>query len=180
MLSRARYPTSRYAFRGTDLQTKPLHFCVAEAIQSRRDFRYRTDLLLLMRHPSPPEIRWNRPGKVSILSKPLWLSHCIANLNADPDPYNYTSGRWLHQDALQRTSRNIQFDFDALCCRIIALCPGASSITSYDKKEGGYNRVFIFNTDNARRVVARLPFPMAGPRRLLTNSEVATIKFCKW
>jgi hypothetical protein len=59
----------------------------------------------------------------------------------------------------------------------VTLCPGASSVTSYDKKEGGFNRVFIFHTDNAKRVVARLPFALAGPPRLTTNSEVATIKY---
>jgi hypothetical protein len=94
-----------------------------------------------------------------------------------PDPYRYTSGRWLRRDALERESRLIHFDFDALCRRVLALCPGASSVTSYDKKEGGFNRVFIFYTDNAKRIVARLPFALAGPSRLTTNSEVATIKY---
>lgn len=96
---------------------------------------------------------------------------------ADPDPYSYTSGRWLRQDALEREARFIQFDFDALRRRVVALCPGVSSITSYDRKEGGFNRVFIFHTDNGKRMIARLPFLLAGPPRLTTNSEVATIKF---
>ena len=96
---------------------------------------------------------------------------------AGPDPYNYTSGRWLRRDALERKSRLIHFNFDALCGRVLALCPGASSITSYDKKEGGFNRVLIFHTDNDKRIVARLPFALAGPSRLTTNSEVATIKY---
>lgn len=98
-------------------------------------------------------------------------------MKAGPDPYSYTSGRWLRQDALERDSRFVRFDFDALRRKVIALCPGASSISSYDKKEGGFNRVFIFHTDNAKRVVARLPFPLAGPPGLTTNSEVATIQF---
>ncbi|KAF1960178.1 hypothetical protein CC80DRAFT_465850 [Byssothecium circinans] len=93
------------------------------------------------------------------------------------DPYAYTSGRWLRCDELERESRLIRFDFDALCRRIIELCPNASSIASYDKMEGGFNRVFIFHTDNAKRIVARLPFALAGPPRLTTSSEVATIKY---
>jgi hypothetical protein len=60
---------------------------------------------------------------------------------------------------------------------VIELCPGAVSITTYEKKEGGFNRVFIFTTNNAKRVVARLPFALAGPSRLTTSSEVATIKY---
>lgn len=37
--------------------------------------------------------------------------------------------------------------------------------------------MFIFYTDNAKQIVARLPFALAGPSRLTTNSEVATIKY---
>jgi hypothetical protein len=110
-------------------------------------------------------------------SKQLAQPALFRHRNAGPDPYSYTSGRWLRRDALERESRLIHFDFDALRRRVLALCPGASSVTSYDKKEGGFNRVFIFHTDNAKRIVARLPFALAGPSRLTTNSEVATIKY---
>ncbi|ELR03153.1 hypothetical protein GMDG_05982 [Pseudogymnoascus destructans 20631-21] len=93
------------------------------------------------------------------------------------DPHTYTSGRWLRHNDLEIDSRYITFDFDALCRRVIELCPGATSIATYDKKEGGFNRVFIFSTNNAETVVARLPFALAGPPCLATNSEVATIKY---
>lgn len=96
------------------------------------------------------------------------------------DPHTYTGGRWLRRDRLECDSRYISFDFDALCRRVVELCPGARSIASYDKKEGGFNRVIIFTTDNAKRVVAWLPFALAGPPRLTTNSEVATIKYCEF
>jgi hypothetical protein len=75
--------------------------------------------------------------------------------------------------------RYIHFDFNALQKKVIALCPGATSIASWEKKEGGFNRVFIFRTDNNERIVARLPFALAGPPRLTTNSEVATVEYCK-
>lgn len=93
------------------------------------------------------------------------------------DPHIYTGGRWLRRDKLECDSRYISFDFDALCRRIVELCPGALSLATYNKKEGGFNRVFIFTTDNVKRVAARLPFAPAGPPRLTTNSEVATIKY---
>ena len=93
------------------------------------------------------------------------------------NPYEYTSGRWLRRDNLERDSRLLKFDFDALRKRVIELCPGATSIARYEKKEGGYNRIFIFTCDNARRIVARLPTSVAGPTRLTTNSEVATITY---
>ncbi|KZF20888.1 hypothetical protein L228DRAFT_270155 [Xylona heveae TC161] len=94
-----------------------------------------------------------------------------------PDPVNYTSGRWLRGDKLQRDARHIKFDFDALCRRVIELCPGAELIASYVKMEGGFNRVFIFTMDNSKQIVARLPFVPAGPPTLVTASEVATIKY---
>jgi hypothetical protein len=87
----------------------------------------------------------------------LWFATTYS-CEAALDPYNYTTGRWLRRDALDQNARFIQFDFEALCRKIVALCPGASSITSYEKKEGGFNRVLAFHTDNAERIVARLPF----------------------
>lgn len=70
------------------------------------------------------------------------------------DPYAYTSGRWLRDDASKHQARFINFDFDALSRRIIQLCPGATSISQCSKTEGGNNRVFIFTTDNGCCLVA--------------------------
>jgi hypothetical protein len=89
----------------------------------------------------------------------------------------YTSGRWLRRDKLECESRCITFNFNSLCQKVIALCLGAVSIAKYDKKEGGFNRVFIFTTDNAKRIVARLPFSIAAPPGLRTNSEIATNEY---
>jgi len=105
--------------------------------------------------------------------------HHRINMSTFPDPCTYTSGRWLRRDKVEQEARYISFNFDALCKKVVELCPGALSITACDKKEGGFNRVFIFTTDNGRKIVARLPFRFAGPRRLTTNSEVATINFRK-
>ncbi|KAE8417453.1 kinase-like domain-containing protein [Aspergillus pseudocaelatus] len=83
------------------------------------------------------------------------------------DPHSYT----------KREARYIKFDFDALCRRVLELTPAANAITACQKIEGGFNRVFIFHLSNAKRIVARLPFTLAGPARLTTASEVATIKY---
>jgi hypothetical protein len=96
------------------------------------------------------------------------------------DPRAYTSGRWLRQDKVERDSRFIKFNFEALCQRIIDLCPGADAIATCQKIEGGFNRVFIFTLDNAKQIVARLPFPLAGPTKLTTASEVATVRYCEF
>ena len=62
---------------------------------------------------------------------------------------------------------------------MVDLCYGAKTVTHYEKKEGGFNRIFIFTCDNGERLVARIPIRVVGPRRLVTNSEVATIKYSR-
>lgn len=94
------------------------------------------------------------------------------------DPRVYTSGRWLRDDKRQRQIRQIDLNFDKLCQKIVDLSNGAKSIKDCEKKEGGFNRVFVFTMDDNSRVVARLPFPLAGPAKLATASEVATIQYC--
>ncbi|KAF5856182.1 hypothetical protein ETB97_007792 [Aspergillus alliaceus] len=93
------------------------------------------------------------------------------------DPHSYSSGRWLRQDKSERAARYIKFDFNALCQKVLDISPGAETITNCKKLEGGFNRVFVFTLNNAKRVVARLPFALAGPAKLTTASEVATIKY---
>jgi hypothetical protein len=44
---------------------------------------------------------------------------------------------------------------------------------------GTFNRLFLLVTDNGAKVIARLPFPTAGPRQLLIQSEVATLDFLR-
>jgi hypothetical protein len=129
--------------------------------------------------PIHPNIRWISSGT----SRAQGLSSvrqfgCEASTDR-LDPYVYTSGRWLHRDQLQREARLLKFDFSALCEKVISLCPGAHKIRSYDKKEGGFNRVFIFQMDNGARIVARIPFRIAGPEVLTTHSEVATMDYSK-
>jgi hypothetical protein len=46
-----------------------------------------------------------------------------------------------------------------------------------EKKEGGFNRVFIIELDNGENVVAKVPMRCAGPAALTTMSEVATMRY---
>ncbi|KAI2962431.1 hypothetical protein CBS147323_7335 [Aspergillus niger] len=111
---------------------------------------------------------------------PIAPAHNHSNFNGVRmgfDPYNYTSGHWLRDDKEERASRYIKFDFDALCRKILDLSPKASSIIDCQKIEGGFNRVFVFGLDNDTRLVAKLPFALAGPSRLTTSSEIATTKY---
>lgn len=103
-----------------------------------------------------------------------------ANVTTELKPHTYTSGRWLRRDKLEIDSRHIQFNFGALCQKVIELCPGANRIKNCRKIEGGFNRVFIFTLDNSKAIVAKLPFCLAGPAKLSTLSEVATVQYCRF
>ncbi|KAL4876435.1 kinase-like domain-containing protein [Aspergillus karnatakaensis] len=115
--------------------------------------------------------------KLSFLCTLQATSSSHDNATKDIEPNAYTSGQWLRRDKIDIESRYIQFNFDALCQKVIQLSPGATSINACRKLEGGFNRVFIFRLDNAKQIVARLPFRLAGPARLTTLSEVATIRY---
>lgn len=71
----------------------------------------------------------------------------------------------------------LQFSFPRLCEKAAGLCPGAS-VTSYEKKEGEFDRAFVFTMDTGRRIVAKVPYCFGGPRMLQVNTEVATIAYC--
>ncbi|KZF19666.1 phosphotransferase enzyme family protein [Xylona heveae TC161] len=49
----------------------------------------------------------------------------------------------------------------------------------YKVAEGGFNKVFLLETDDGREVVARIPTPISGPPHYSTASEVATINFLR-
>jgi hypothetical protein len=100
-------------------------------------------------------------------------------MTASFDPFTYTAGRWLHRDKAQLQARFLEFDFHLLCKKAVDACPGAKSVLECMKKEGGFNRVFILSMDNGARIVAKLPFRVAGPPNLMTNSEVATMAYGK-
>ncbi|PGH14834.1 hypothetical protein AJ80_05760 [Polytolypa hystricis UAMH7299] len=108
-------------------------------------------------------------------------SHC--SYSQGLDPYSHTASRWLHQDELQRQSRRLRFDFSRLCEGAVKSCSGgggaggASRVVDCEKKEGGYYRIFILTMDSGKRVVARVPMPVAGPAILTTNSEIATVAY---
>lgn len=105
------------------------------------------------------------------------FSYCCNDESVGFNPRAYTSGRWLRRDKDERASRYINFDFEALCHKVLGLSPGASNIRSCKKLEGGFNRIFNFELDDNKRVVARLPFSLAGPAQLATSSEIATIRY---
>ena len=118
---------------------------------------------------------WKLTRRLSQMSMP----NCIMQSQGcekDLDPYSYTSGGWIHQDRLQREARRIDFNFQELCARALAVCPGTTAIKNIQKLEGGFNRCFVLEMDNGIKVVAKIPTKLAGPPCLTTSSEVATMQ----
>ncbi|KAJ6096620.1 hypothetical protein N7486_007366 [Penicillium sp. IBT 16267x] len=92
------------------------------------------------------------------------------------DPHKYDSGRWLLNEGQELALRFIDFDFDALCSKLLELS-GKQDLLNCEKIEGGSNRAFIFTFNDDRQLVAKLSFRVAGPATLITASEIATIQY---
>lgn len=124
-------------------------------------------------------IQGHGPGHITVphtFSK-AFSKKCIIQ----SDPHHYTSGRWLRDDATQRQKRYIDFDFQLLCDRVVSLSPGATAVRSWQKKEGGFNRISIMNLDSGSKLVAEIPYPGGGlPQRRATASEAATVAYCTY
>lgn len=131
----------------------------------------------LPRHVGAGMATRSRPAPAATLTTAPGPTSPVAG---DFDPYEYTSGHWMRDDAAQRRARRVDFSFDALCQTAVRSCPGAKGILRCDKVEGNFNRAFIFGLDNGTSVVARVPFSVAGPARLVTNSEVATLAYSRF
>jgi hypothetical protein len=83
----------------------------------------------------------------------------------------------LYQDEQRQNSRRLDFNFDALLDVAVDHSEGAREVVSCEKKEGGFNRVFIIEFDNGAKVVAKVPMQYAGPTSWTTMSEVATMRY---
>ena len=95
------------------------------------------------------------------------------------DFFRYTSGRWLHREQEQQSLRYRKFNVQAL--KDVAMrSVGAEGVASFQKlAEGRCNKVFHVEMTNGRRVVARIPTPLAGLPHIVTASEVATMRFLR-
>lgn len=60
---------------------------------------------------------------------------------------------------------------------MIYVSEGAREVVACEKREGGFNRVFIIEFDNGAKIVAKVPMRSAGPTALTKMSEVATLKY---
>ncbi|CEL10124.1 hypothetical protein ASPCAL13249 [Aspergillus calidoustus] len=115
------------------------------------------------------------PSRIVSVSPTRGLMNSASDFEIDP--YGYTSGIFLRRDNLEVAARYTQFNYPALCRKVLEASPGASAIVDSTKIDGGSNRVFILTLDNGEKLVARLLFRFSGPAKLSTLSDVKTIRY---
>ncbi|KAK3696427.1 Phosphotransferase enzyme [Vermiconidia calcicola] len=106
--------------------------------------------------------------------------HASERTNEDLESYfRYTSGRWLWDEEEQLRRRYRKFNVEHLQ-QIAAKASGARRCISMSKlNEGNSNKAFRLVMENSTAVIAKIPSPNAGPPKLTTASEVATMDFAR-
>ncbi|KAI0354270.1 hypothetical protein OH77DRAFT_1482176 [Trametes cingulata] len=93
--------------------------------------------------------------------------------------FSVTTLRWLYNDEQQRAVRYVPFNVQAFV-NVGLQAAGATKCTSLEKlQDGALNRVFLLTFDNDVELIAKIPYPCAGPRHFCTASEVATLDFLR-
>ncbi|KZT24282.1 hypothetical protein NEOLEDRAFT_1135492 [Neolentinus lepideus HHB14362 ss-1] len=93
--------------------------------------------------------------------------------------FNFTAGRWLYNESEQNAARHVEFDVEALqalACQAL----GATACLKFKKVyELEEQRIFLLKGNNGKDALIRIPFSFAGPPKLSTASEVATMEFMR-
>ncbi|KAJ7623720.1 protein kinase subdomain-containing protein PKL/CAK/Fmp29 [Roridomyces roridus] len=95
--------------------------------------------------------------------------------------FDYTSGRWIFNDALRLSERRTVFNVTGL--RLLAaqsVGRSSSDILSLTKlAEAGFNRCFLITMRDGFKMVARLPYVYNRPSYHVLASEVATMDYLR-
>lgn len=68
---------------------------------------------------------------------------------------------------------------DRLCAVAASTGGQHSPIRAMEKLEGGFSKVLLFSKEDGSEIVAKIPFPIAGPPKYTTASEVAVLQYRK-
>ncbi|KAK7695260.1 hypothetical protein QCA50_002450 [Cerrena zonata] len=101
-------------------------------------------------------------------------------MDLENEVFNYTSGRFLVNEAYHLRERRRVFDVPGLF-KTIAKAMGCETEQIIDFRklgEGGLNRVFLITLDSGFQLVARIPYPLV-PKAYAVASEVATMDFLR-
>ncbi|KKZ65758.1 hypothetical protein EMCG_08433 [[Emmonsia] crescens] len=93
--------------------------------------------------------------------------------------FSYTSGRYLYNEKLRLAERYVPFNIEALK-KVTAHSVNREKVIQIKKlAEGGFNRVLLLTMDDGMEVVVKIPYSIAVPKSLATESEVATLDFLR-
>ncbi|KAK2744246.1 hypothetical protein FQN57_004331 [Myotisia sp. PD_48] len=100
----------------------------------------------------------------------------ISHQRSSSIPY----GRYLINNEYQVARRYTKFNIEQLCQLVSsAVTNGESRVCKIDKMEGGYHKALLMTLENGHEVVAKIPYPIAGPAKYSTASEVAIMQYIK-
>ena len=105
-------------------------------------------------------------------------SPIIRPVDTNSHYFNYTSGRWLIDEAHQLKKRYTNFNIPALQHTAGQLM-GSRCIQMNKLPEGLFNKVFSLRMENGKEILARIPNPNAGHPHYVVASEVATLDFVR-
>lgn len=108
------------------------------------------------------------------------MSQVTPNLRtSDRELFSYTSGRYLYNEQLRLAERHVEFNIEALR-RVTAQSVGRDTVVHMRKlAEGGFNRVLLLTMNDGFEVIVKIPYSIAVPKQLTTESEVATLDFLR-
>ncbi|KAH7317928.1 phosphotransferase family protein [Rhexocercosporidium sp. MPI-PUGE-AT-0058] len=95
--------------------------------------------------------------------------------------FNYTSGRWLYNEHLRLSEKQLYFNINELChlvSKSVGL-PHTDIVLVTKLAEGGSYRIFEATFRDGLKAIARLPYPCTVPRKYGVASEVATMEFLR-
>jgi hypothetical protein len=97
------------------------------------------------------------------------------------DLFKYTNGRFLANEKHACDRRYVTFDVDRLC-EVAASTGGQkySPVRAIEKMEGGFSKALLLYKEDGSEIVAKIPFPIAGPPKYTTASEVAVLEYRKF
>ncbi|KAH6881210.1 kinase-like domain-containing protein [Coprinopsis sp. MPI-PUGE-AT-0042] len=121
----------------------------------------------------------SNPSLLKIASLPRRSFSSLSS--TESELFNYTSGRWVYNEALRLQERKLVFDVDKFM-RLAAKSVDRrlSDIIDFSKlAEGDHNRIFLITFNDNFQMVARVPYPVTGPKYYGLASEVATMVYLR-
>ncbi|KAH7400675.1 kinase-like domain-containing protein [Phaeosphaeria sp. MPI-PUGE-AT-0046c] len=91
--------------------------------------------------------------------------------------FAYTNGRFLVNEAHACNRRFVQFNVDHLCSVAASVGGPLSPIQAIEKLEGGFSKALLMRKEDGREIIVKIPFPIAGPPKYTTASEVAVLHY---